>query len=221
VSREAKSLLVELLIEQQVLRFGTFTLKSGRQSPYFFNLGAISTGAAITRLGEAYATGTEALAVPFDSVFGPAYKGIPIAVATASALAARGRDCGWVFNRKEAKDHGEGGRFVGAPVTGRLLLVDDVLTAGTAVREAAGLIREAGGSLVGVLIALDRQERVNPDEAGTAVTRLAGELGVPVLSLLTLQDVIDFLDSQGGAVNHPPDTLDAIRVYQAAYCEQG
>lgn len=220
MSAELKADLLALLIEQQVLRFGTFTLKSGRQSPYFFNLGAISTGAAIARLGDAYASGAEALDVPFDALFGPAYKGIPIAVAAASALAARGRDCGWVFNRKEAKAHGEGGRFVGAPVTGRLLLVDDVLTAGTAVREAAGLIREAGGTLVGVLIALDRQERVDPDEAGTAVGRLAEELGVPVSSLLTLQDVIEYLDSNGGSVNHPPEILDAIRAYQAAYCEQ-
>jgi len=221
VSPEAKDDLLALLIEQEVLRFGTFTLKSGRQSPYFFNLGAISTGAAIARLGDAYAAGAEGLDVPFDAVFGPAYKGIPIAVATASALAARGRDCGWVFNRKEPKDHGEGGRFVGAAVTGRLLLVDDVLTAGTAVREAAELIRQAGGTLVGVLIALDRQERVHPDMAGTAVSRLAAELEVPVTSLLTLQDVIEYLDSKGGSINHPTEILDAIRVYQAAYCEQG
>ena len=213
--------LLELLIEQSVLRFGEFTLKSGRQSPYFFNLGAINSGAAIARLGEAYADGAERLGLPFDSVFGPAYKGIPIAVATASSLAARGRDCGWVFNRKEAKEHGEGGQFVGADVTGRLLLVDDVLTAGTAVREAAGLIQAAGGTLVGVLIALDRQERVVADEPGTAVSRLAEELNVPVASLLTLQDVIEYLDSQGASDNHPPAVLDAIRDYQAAFCDQG
>ncbi len=211
--------LLELLIEQSVLRFGTFTLKSGRQSPYFFNLGAISSGSAIARLGEAYADGAEKLGLPFDAVFGPAYKGIPIAVATASSLAARGRDCGWLFNRKEAKDHGEGGQFVGASVTGRLLLVDDVLTAGTAVREAAGLIRDAGGTLVGVLIALDRQERVEADKPGTAVSRLAEELEVPVASLLTLQDVIEYLDLQEAADNHPPAALDAIRDYQAAFCD--
>lgn len=213
--------LLSLLIEQSVLRFGQFTLKSGRQSPYFFNLGAISTGAAIARLGEAYAAGAEALGIPYDAVFGPAYKGIPIAVATASALAGRGRDCGWVFNRKEAKTHGEGGQFVGAPVSGRLLLVDDVLTAGTAVREAATLIREAGGALTGVLIALDRQERVVADQPGTAVSRLAEELAVPVASLLTLQDVIEYLDLKGVADNHPPEILAAIRAYQAAYCDEG
>jgi orotate phosphoribosyltransferase len=213
--------LLSLLIEQSVLRFGEFTLKSGRKSPYFFNLGAINSGSAIARLGQAYADGAERLGLPFDAVFGPAYKGIPIAVATASALAERGRDCGWVFNRKEAKDHGEGGQFVGAPVTGRLLLVDDVLTAGTAVREAAELIKTAGGTLVGVLIALDRQERVVADEPGTAVSLLEEELAVPVASLLTLQDVIEFLDLKGAADNHPPDILDAIRDYQAAFCDQG
>lgn len=213
--------LLELLIEQSVLRFGEFTLKSGRESPYFFNLGAINSGSAITQLGEAYADGAERLDLPFDAVFGPAYKGIPIAVSTASALAARGRDCGWVFNRKEAKVHGEGGQFVGAPIGGRLLLVDDVLTAGTAVREAASLIQAAGGTVVGVLIALDRQERVVAEEPGTAVSRLAEELAVPVVSLLTLQDVIDYLDLKGAADNHPPEILDAIRDYQVAFCDQG
>jgi orotate phosphoribosyltransferase len=210
--------LVSLLLEQEVLKFGEFTLKSGRTSPYFFNLGAINTGAAMARLGEDYAERAETMG-PFDAVFGPAYKGIPIAVATAEALAARGKDCGWVFNRKEAKAHGEGGQFVGAPVTGRLLLVDDVLTAGTAIREAAGLIREAGGSLAGVLIALDRQERVVLDEAGTAVDRLQNELDVPVASLLNLKDVIEYLDLKGAADNHPVQVINAVKAYQAAYCE--
>ena len=217
---EDRKELLALLIEQQVLRFGEFTLKSGRQSPYFFNLGGISTGSAISRLGAAYAAGVAAFHEPFDAVFGPAYKGIPIAVATAAALARQGRDCGWVFNRKEAKAHGEGGQFVGAPVTGRLLLVDDVLTAGTAIREAAGLIRAAGGTLTGVLIALDRQERVLADEPGTAVSRLQDELGVQVHSLLTLEDVIEYLDLEGSADNHPPGILSAIKAYQAAYCER-
>ena len=211
--------LRELLLEQQVLRFGQFTLKSGRESPYFFNLGAISTGAAIAQLGAAYADRALDFG-DFDAVFGPAYKGIPIAVATAEALASRGRDCGWVFNRKESKEHGEGGQFVGAPADGRLLLVDDVLTAGTAVREAAALIRSAGGTLTGVLIALDRQERLNVDEPGTAVSRLEDELGVPVASLLNLQDVIEYLDLKGGADNYPGDVIDAVRAYQAAYCER-
>jgi orotate phosphoribosyltransferase len=152
MSGSATNDLLELFIEQSVLRFGEFTLKSGRQSPYFFNLGAINSGAAIARLGEAYADGAERLGLPFDSVFGPAYKGIPIAVATASALAARGRDCGWLFNRKEAKAHGEGGQFVGAPVTGRLLLVDDVLTTGATASEVAGVAKRAGAATVVVAV---------------------------------------------------------------------
>lgn len=209
--------LLQLLIDQQVLQFGEFTLKSGRLSPYFFNLGMISTGGAIATLGEAYASRIDGLKLDYDTVFGPAYKGIPIAVATSEALARKGRDTGWSFNRKEAKDHGEGGRFVGAPVTGRVLLVDDVLTAGTAVREAVQLIRAVGGTLVGVLIALDRQERI--EGTRTAVQVLARELAVPVVSILTLQDVIEYLDLNAGSDNHPATLLAAMKAYQAEFCE--
>jgi orotate phosphoribosyltransferase len=216
-----KAALLALLLRQEVLKFGDFTLKSGRRSPYFFNLGAISSGAAIEQLGAAYAEAARSMELDYDAVFGPAYKGIPIAVATAEALARAGQDTGWVFNRKEVKAHGEGGQFVGADVAGRLLLVDDVLTAGTAVREAAGLIREAGGTLVGVLIALDRQERLEEEQSGTAVGRLQEELGVPVRSLLRLQDVIEYLDLKGVADKYPEQTIEAIRAYQAAHCEQG
>lgn len=209
--------LLRLLIDQRVLQFGEFTLKSGRLSPYFFNLGMISTGSAIATLGDAYAARIDSLGLTYDTVFGPAYKGIPIAVATSEALARRGRDTGWSFNRKEAKDHGEGGQFVGAPVSGRVLLVDDVLTAGTAVREAVQLIRRVGGTLVGVLIALDRQERVSG--AQTAVSALAQELGVPVVSILTLQDVIEYLDLKAGPDNHPATLLASMKAYQAEFCE--
>jgi orotate phosphoribosyltransferase len=213
---ENKADLLSLLLAEEVLKFGDFVLKSGRQSPYFFNLGEISSGAALQQLGEAYAARIAALDEPFDLVFGPAYKGIPIAVATAEALARAGRDVGWAFNRKETKAHGEGGRFVGAAVRGRVLLVDDVLTAGTALREAAGLVLEAGAELAGVVIALDRQELV--ESGGTAVSALAHELGVPVVSLLTLQDVIEYLDSNGAGDNHPPELLAQVRAYQAQYC---
>jgi len=213
---DRKHALVGLLIDRQVLRFGSFTLKSGRQSPYFFNLGALHTGAAIQALAESYADCIEAGAPAFDVLFGPAYKGIPIAVATAEALARRGRDAPWAFNRKEAKAHGEGGQFVGAPVQGRVLVVDDVLTAGTAVREATELIRTAGASIAGVVVALDRQERT--DGGTTAVTALRESLGVPVLSILTLQNVIDYLDREGAGENHPPDLRERIRAYQQAYC---
>jgi orotate phosphoribosyltransferase len=208
--------LVRLLVEAGVLRFGDFTLKSGRASPYFFDLGALNTGAAIGQLGEAYAERILRSGLEFDVVFGPAYKGIPIAVATAEALARVGRDAAWAFNRKEVKDHGEGGGFVGGDVRGRVLLVDDVLTAGTAVREAAGLVRQAGGTLTGVVIALDREEL--GADGSTAVAALQADLGVPVLSLLSLEDVIGYLDAEAGADNHHADLKDRIRRYQADYC---
>jgi orotate phosphoribosyltransferase len=208
--------LVALLVEAGVLRFGEFTLKSGRSSPYFFNLGALCTGSAIQALAEAYAARIEAAEVVFDVVFGPAYKGIPIAVATAEALARRGRDVAWAFNRKEAKAHGEGGDFVGGDVARRVLLVDDVLTAGTAVREAVGMVRQAGGTVAGVVIALDRQELGS--DGNTAVGSLAAELAVPVLSLLTLQDVIGYLDAEAAGGKDHTDLKVRIREYQDAYC---
>jgi orotate phosphoribosyltransferase len=209
--------LVPLLVESGVLEFGEFTLKSGRRSPYFFNLGALNTGRAIQRLGEAYADRIRASGLDFDVVFGPAYKGIPIAVATAEALARRGRDCAWAFNRKEPKDHGEGGAFVGGDVSGRrVLLVDDVLTAGTAIREAVRLIRRAGGTVAGVVIALDRREL---DAGGrTSVEVLADQLGVAVVSLLTLEDVIDYLDGEAEGDNHQAVLKRRIEAYREAYC---
>ena len=212
-----RTALVELLLEQRVLMFGEFTLKSGRVSPYFFNLGAIHDGAAIASLGEAYARSLQHSGLGFQSVFGPAYKGIPIAVATAQALARSGRNVGWCFNRKEPKAHGEGGQFVGAPLEGEVVLVDDVLTAGTAVREAATMIAATPARLTGVLVALDRQELMGSG-GRTGVEQLQSELDIPVLSLLTLQDVIDYLDLQGPGDNHPHATLAALKEYQAAHC---
>jgi orotate phosphoribosyltransferase len=212
----SKQQFVELMIKQGVLRFGDFTLKSGRRSPYFFNLGAICTGSAISALGAAYADRLLAEGVDFEVVFGPAYKGIPIAVATAEALSARGRDAGWAFNRKEVKSHGEGGRFVGAELSARVVLVDDVLTAGTALREAADQVRAAGASLVAVVIAMDRQERV--DGHRTAVAALAEDLAVPVFSIVSLSDVIQYLDSKGPAANHAPSVLADVKRYQQTHC---
>jgi orotate phosphoribosyltransferase len=208
--------LVAMLVEAGVLSFGDFTLKSGRRSPYFFNLGALHTGAAIQRLGEAYAAAIDRAGLNFDVVFGPAYKGIPIAVATAEALARRGRDAEWAFNRKEAKAHGEGGAFVGGAVTGEVVLVDDVLTAGTAVREAVSLIAAAGGTLTGVVIALDRQEL--GDAGVTAVDALAREFDVPVISLLGLEDVIEYLDGEAQRDNHHALLSSRIRDYRQQYC---
>jgi orotate phosphoribosyltransferase len=182
---------LDTALSRGVLRFGEFTLKSGRQSPYFFNMGRIDTGAALADVGTAYAAAVAASGLPFDMLFGPAYKGIPLAAATAVALAREhGRDVPWAYNRKEAKDHGEGGMVVGAPLSGRVLIVDDVITAGTAVRESLGLIRGAGASVAGVLVALDRQER--GQGALSAVQELAREHGVPVIAIVGLDDLMEY-----------------------------
>jgi orotate phosphoribosyltransferase len=202
------------MIERGVLRFGDFTLKSGRKSPYFFNLGSIDDGAGLAILGDAYANAIVSLGRELpDVLFGPAYKGIPIAVAAAVALRRdHGISVGVAFNRKEPKSHGEGGSLIGHPLRGRVLIVDDVMTAGTAVTEAASLVRNGGGNLVGVLVALDRQELVAPGQ--TAVTRMAQELGAPVFAISTLRDVIAYLDSRGGYT----DSLAQIRTYQREHC---
>ena len=182
---------LDTALSRGVLRFGEFTLKSGRQSPYFFNMGRIDTGAALADVGIAYAAAVAANGLPFDMLFGPAYKGIPLAAATAIALTREhGRDVPWAYNRKEVKDHGEGGVVVGAPLSGRVLIVDDVITAGTAVRESLGLIHGAGASVAGVLVALDRQER--GQGALSAVQELAREHGVPVIAIVGLDDLMEY-----------------------------
>jgi orotate phosphoribosyltransferase len=204
---------VEQMIARGVLTFGDFTLKSGRKSPYFFNLGSIGDGAGLAMLGSAYAQTIVDAQIAADVVFGPAYKGIPIAVATAVALQRdHGRTVGVAYNRKETKAHGEGGLLVGHPVRGRVLIVDDVMTAGTAVTEATQMVREAGGEVVGVMVALDRQEAVAPGV--TAVTRMSREIGAPIFAIATLADVIAYLDSQEGYA----DSLVRIRSYQRDHC---
>jgi orotate phosphoribosyltransferase len=205
---------VAAMIEHDVLRFGDFTLKSGRRSPYFFNLGSIDDGGGLAMLGGAYAQAIVSSGrPPPDVIFGPAYKGIPIATTTAVALHRdHGISVGVAYNRKEAKTHGEGGTMVGHPLRGRVLIVDDVMTAGTAVTEAADLVAAAQGELVGVLVALDRQELVAPGR--TAVMQMAQSLGAPVFSIATLADVIAYLDSRGGYA----DSLVRIRAYQREYC---
>lgn len=216
LNQRQKRALLALMIERKVLTFGEFTLKSGRRSPYFFNLGSIDSGSAMQRLGESYADHLEGSGLEFDVVFGPAYKGIGIAVAAGIALAHRGEDVGIAFNRKEIKNHGEGGQFVGAAVTGRVLIVDDVLTAGTAIREAVQLISGAGGEIIGVVIALDRQEL---NKSGrTAVADLEEELGVPVTSLLCLHDVIEYLDLTAPGNKDHEATLAKILSYQQTHC---
>jgi orotate phosphoribosyltransferase len=182
---------IDLTLEREVLRFGEFTLKSGRQSPYFFNMGRIDSGAALARLGRAYAAAMAKAGVEADMLFGPAYKGIALAAATAIALADQhGRDLPWAYNRKEAKDHGEGGVLVGAPLKGRVLIVDDVMTAGTAVRESLALIRAHGAEPAGVLIALDRQERGQGELS--AAQEVARDHGIPVIAITSLADVLAY-----------------------------
>jgi orotate phosphoribosyltransferase len=182
---------IELTLRRGVLRFGEFTLKSGRQSPYFFNMGRIDSGAALAQLGRAYAAAVVNAGISIDMLFGPAYKGIALAAATAIALADHHqRDLPWAYNRKEAKDHGEGGTLVGAPLNGRVLIVDDVMTAGTAVRESLALIRAQGAQPAGVLIALDRQERGQGDRS--AAQEVAADNGIPVIAITSLDDVLAY-----------------------------
>src|SRR5574337_2078112 len=181
---------LDFALRRGVLRFGEFTLKSGRQSPYFFNAGLFNSGAALAALGRFYAQAIVASGMRFDMLFGPAYKGIPLVAVTAAALAEHhGRDLPWCFNRKETKDHGEGGQLVGAPLAGRVLIVDDVITAGTAVRESLALIRAAGATPAGVLVALDRQERGQGELSATQ--ELAREHGVPVFAIVGLADLME------------------------------
>ena len=183
---------IDFLVAQGVLKFGEFTLNSGRVSPYFFNLGAVSDGAGFAQLGRAYADAIVAAEIEFDVLFGPAYKGISIAVATATALAERGMHVGVAYNRKEAKDHGEGGMLVGAEVAGRVLLVDDVLTSGKAIRQSVDLIAQTDASIVGTVIALDRAELF--DGGVTAVEALASDLDVPIVSIASVADIIEQVD---------------------------
>ncbi len=203
---------IELAREYDVLRFGEFTLKSGRVSPYFFNAGAFSSGRALAALGRCYAERIVASGVAFDVLLGPAYKGIPLAAVTAVALADHhDRDVPFAYNRKEAKDHGEGGVMVGAPLEGRVLVIDDVITAGTAVREVIGMIEAAGARLAGVAIGLDRQERGAGERS--AIQELEEEQGIPVMSIIQMQHIIDYLAAQGDQAA----ALAAMRAYRERY----
>src|SRR5580693_6035291 len=194
-----QSKFIELCTQLGVLRFGSFTLKSGRESPYFFNAGLFNTGAAIAAVGRAYADALAASDLKFDMLFGPAYKGIPLVTITAAALAERHqRNIPFAFNRKEAKDHGEGGIIVGNPLKGRVLIVDDVITAGTAIRESIDLIRASGAHPAGVLLALDRQERgaISPL---SAVQEVREQFGIPVIAVISLSDLMQHLRAIGRA----------------------
>lgn len=191
---------IRFAIDHQVLRFGEFTLKSGRVSPYFFNAGLFNTGQAVARLGRFYAEAIQDAGIDYDVIFGPAYKGIPIATSMAVALADKfGVDKPFAFNRKEAKDHGEGGTLVGAELLGKVLIVDDVITAGTAVREVMALLEKLDAKPAAVLVAMDRQERGSGDLS--AIQEVEQQFGIPVVSIVSMSHLVEFLgeDSENDA----------------------
>ena len=205
---------IEFAIEQGVLKFGEFTLKSGRVSPYFFNAGLFRTGSALAQLGRFYANALEASGLSFDVLVGPASTGSPLAATTAVALADHhDRDLPFAFNRKEAKSHGEGGNIVGAELAGRILIIDDVITAGTAIREVMTLIEAAGAEAAGVVIALDRQERGEGSQS--AIQEVESRYGMPVVSIVTLDMVLSYLEQQSN--QELQGHAAAIRDYRARY----
>lgn len=201
---------IDLALKHSALRFGDFTLKSGRQSPYFFNAGTFSTGLALKTLGECYAKAIITSGLQFDMLFGPAYKGIPLVCTTAMALSAQ-QDYPVCFNRKEAKDHGEGGQIIGAPLKGRVLVIDDVITAGTALRESFQLIQASGAQIAGVMVALDRQEK-GQDQL-SAIQELEKTFDIPVKSIITFADIREY-------VNHDPtwgSFAEPLQLYRQKY----
>lgn len=204
---------IQLALDHQVLCFGEFTLKSGRQSPYFFNAGRFHTGAALAALGQAYAEAILASGVEFDVIFGPAYKGIPLGAVTAVALAQKGVDKPFCYNRKEAKDHGEGGTLVGAPLNGKVLIIDDVITAGTAVREVMQIIDSHGAEAAGVVIGLNRQEKAGEDCELSAIQQVERQYNIPVVSIVQLDNIISYLREQ----SQDSETVQKIVDYRQRY----
>jgi len=202
---------IRFAVQQKVLCFGEFQTKAGRLSPYFFNAGLFNDGAALRNLSQFYAQAILAAGLPFDMLFGPAYKGIPLAAGTAIALAEQGRNVPYCYNRKEAKDHGEGGTTVGAALQGRVLIIDDVISAGTSVRESIELIRTAGAEPCGVVIALDRMERGLGELS--AVQEVQRNYGIPVVSIATLDDLLDYLQGEAEMVQN----LAAVQSYRDRY----
>ncbi|WP_257286307.1 orotate phosphoribosyltransferase [Endozoicomonas sp. SESOKO1] len=215
---------LDFAIEQQVLRFGEFTLKSGRKSPYFFNAGLFHSGEAISKLGQFYASAIVNAGLEFDILFGPAYKGIPLATATAVALFEKhNRNVPWCFNRKEAKDHGEGGYIVGAPLAGRVAIIDDVITAGTAIREVMTIIEQTDATPAAVVVAMDRQEKGQgepsaPGESSTlkelsAIQEVERDFDIPVLSIVSLTDLLEYSENHPDIRQYAPE----IKAYRDTY----
>ncbi|MCF2862914.1 orotate phosphoribosyltransferase [Pseudoalteromonas sp. MM17-2] len=210
--KEYQKQFIEFALAKQVLKFGEFTLKSGRTSPYFFNAGLFNTGQDLAKLGRFYAAALEDAGIDYDLLFGPAYKGIPIATTTAVALADHyNKDVPYCFNRKEKKDHGEGGNLVGSELKGKVMLVDDVITAGTAIRESMEIIAANGADLSGVLIALDRQEKGKAELS--AIQEVERDFNTQVVSIVKLADLITYLEQQGNMDEH----LQAVKAYRDQY----
>ncbi|OZJ05909.1 hypothetical protein BZG36_01193 [Bifiguratus adelaidae] len=204
---------IKFCLDHRVLIFGTFTLKSGRVSPYFFNCGLFYTGEALLSIGNSFARAIQDAGVDYDVLFGPAYKGIPLVCSTAIGLSLRGQQAPYAFNRKEVKDHAEGGYMVGAPLQGKVLVIDDVVTAGTAINEALGIIKAQNAKLAGVVLAIDRQE-VAPDGSGkSAIQAIEEREGVPVKTIIQLDDIVEYLKEVGG---HEAD-LAKIAAYREQY----
>ncbi|KAF9918026.1 hypothetical protein BX616_010551 [Lobosporangium transversale] len=205
---------IEFAIKNQVLRFGEFTLKSGRISPYFLNAGLFNTGASLSKIGKFYAAAVNDSGIEYDVIFGPAYKGIPLACATVVALADSpyNKDTPYCFNRKEKKDHGEGGTIVGSPLKGKVLVIDDVITAGTAVRESVDIIKSAQAELAGVLVAVDRQE-TGKDGTLSAIQEVQRDFGAPVKAIVTMSHIMEYMEEQGTYADH----LVQMRAYREKY----
>ena len=208
-----KQKFIEMSIQIGALKFGEFELKSGRVSPYFFNMGLFSTGQALKNIGDFYASALEESDIEFDMLFAPAYKGIPLAsVMSASLFMNHDKDVPFVYNRKEKKDHGEGGRIVGPPLSGKIVIVDDVITAGTAIKEASQIIRETGAEISGIIIAIDRQEKGAGEYS--AVQEASSKLGVPVISIVNLDQILAFVKNSSSELE---DHVEAIESYRKEY----
>ena len=206
-----KAQFIEFIMQTGVLKLGSFTLKSGRQSPYFFNAGLFNTGGQLAQLAKGYASAIAHSNLQFDVLFGPAYKGIPLAATTSVCLAQEFQiDKPYAFNRKEAKDHGEGGNIVGHALEGNILIIDDVITAGTAIRESMDLIKAQGAKPAGVIVALDRMER--GQGARSAIQEVQDDYGIPVLSIINLNDIIEYLEA-----NQKTEYLEAMKSYRETY----